>query len=109
MRRLTQQRLTERLDLRKSAAAAVHAARAAAQAEVEHRATVRRSREEECARQAEKARQQMVQRVAYHFKQALATPSPHPLHPISRRYHTPTRHTQRPISHHTHTPHPSPL
>ena len=110
MRRLTQQRLTERLDLRKSAAAAVHAARAAAQAEVEHRATVRRSREEECARQAEKARQQMVQRVAYHFKQALATPSPHPSHPISHQYHTPTRHTPYPISYRTpthHIPHTS--
>ena len=70
--RLAQQRLIERLGLRKSGAAAVHAARAAAQAEKEHRAAVIRSREEECARQAEKARQQMVQRVAYHFKQALA-------------------------------------
>jgi chromatin remodeling complex protein RSC6 len=71
-RRLAQQRLTERLGLRKSGAAAVHAARAAAQAEKEHRAAVIRSREEECARQAEKAREQMVQRVAYHYKQALA-------------------------------------
>ena len=70
--RLKQQRLIERLGLRKSGTAAVHAARAAAQAEKEHRAAVIRSREEECARQAEKARQQMVQRVAYHFKQALA-------------------------------------
>ena len=71
-RRLAQQRLTERLGLRKSGAAAVHAARAAAQAEKEHRAAMIRSREEECARQAEKAREQMVQRVAYHYKQALA-------------------------------------
>ena len=70
--RLKQQQLIERLGLRKSGAAAVHAARAAAQAEKEHRAAVIRNREEECARQAEKARQQMVQRVAYHSKQALA-------------------------------------
>eukprot|EP00964_Phaeocystis_antarctica_P128690 scaffold92490_cov60-Phaeocystis_antarctica.AAC.2 len=37
----------------------VHAARAAAQADKEHRAAVIRSREEACARQAEKAREQM--------------------------------------------------
>ena len=70
--RLKQQHQTERQALRKNTAAAAHAARAAAQAEKEHRLAVIRSREEECARQAEKARQQRVQRVAYHLKQALA-------------------------------------
>ena len=50
----------------------MHATRAAAKAELEHRATEIRNREEECARQAEKARQQRVQRVAYHFKQVVS-------------------------------------
>ena len=55
------------------------------------------TREEECARQAEKARQQRVQRVAYHFKQALADVAP-PL-TLNLPLHTDPAPTLTPPSH----------